>query len=68
MTFLIFLQLSKNIFCPKKKNTFLEIKSNFSLTKKYFLLTNFFNNKQTQKKNLKFIFHGTNQTNEVLIY
>jgi len=35
-----------------EKNIFLETKLNFSLTEKYFLLTNFSNNKQTQK-NLK---------------
>jgi metal-dependent HD superfamily phosphatase/phosphodiesterase len=35
-----------------QENTFLETKLNFSLIEKYFSLTNFFNNKQTQK-NLK---------------
>jgi hypothetical protein len=35
-----------------QKNTFLETKSNFSLTEKYFPLTNFSNGKQIQK-NLK---------------
>jgi hypothetical protein len=47
-----------------QENIFLEIKLNFSLTGKCFLLTNFFNNKQTQK-NLKnnfpkTIFQNTN--------
>jgi hypothetical protein len=32
-----------------QKNTFLETKLNFPLTGKCFLLTNFFNGKQTQK-------------------
>jgi hypothetical protein len=36
----------------KKKNNFLETKPNFSLTGKYFPLTNFSNDKQTQE-NLK---------------
>jgi hypothetical protein len=47
-----------------QENTFLETKPNFSLTGKYFPLTNFSNNKQTQKslKNnfLKTIFQKTN--------
>ena len=39
------------MFCipNKKKNTFLETKQNFPLTGKYFLLTNFSNNKQTHE-------------------
>ena len=50
MIFLIFSQLLKNVFRPKsKENTFLEIKLNFHLTGKYFMLTNFYNGKQTQK-------------------
>jgi hypothetical protein len=32
-----------------QENTFLETKSNFSLTGKYFSLTNFSNGKQTQE-------------------
>ena len=32
-----------------QENTFLKIKLNFSLTRKYFLLINFFNDKQIQK-------------------
>jgi len=46
MTFLIFTQLSKNVFCP---NTFLKTKPNFSFTGKCFPLTNFSNGKQTQE-------------------
>jgi hypothetical protein len=47
MIFLIFSQLLQSVFRQKlKKNTFLKIKSNFFMTKKYFLLTNFFNDKQ----------------------
>jgi len=50
MTFLNFSQLPESISRQKQKeNTFLEIKSNFSLTEKYFLLTNFYNSKQIQK-------------------
>ena len=50
MTFLILSQLSESVFYlnfPVKH--FLETKPNFSLTEKYFLLTNFSNGKQTQK-------------------
>jgi hypothetical protein len=36
-----------------QENTFLETKSNFSLTEKYFPLTNFSNGKQTQSKDVK---------------
>jgi hypothetical protein len=51
MIFLIFSQLLKNVFSPKsKENTFLEIKLNFHLTVKYFMLTNFYNDKQTHEK------------------
>jgi hypothetical protein len=58
MTFLNFSQLPESIFRPKsKENAFLEIKSNFpltekcfSLTGKYFLLTNFFYDKQTNTR------------------
>jgi len=32
-----------------RENTFLKIKPNFSLTEKCFLVTNFFNGKQTQE-------------------
>ena len=50
MTFLNFSQLpesdSSQIF---QENTFLETKPNFPLTGKCFLLTNFFNGKQTQE-------------------
>jgi hypothetical protein len=42
----------------QKKNTFLETKPNFSLIGKCFSLTNFSNNKQTQK-NLKNNFSKT---------
>jgi hypothetical protein len=42
----------------KKKNTFLKIKPNFSLTGKCFSLTNFSNGKQTQE-NLKNDFSET---------
>jgi hypothetical protein len=50
MSFLNFLQLLESVFRPKlKENIFLETKPNFSLTGKCFLLTNFFNGKQTQK-------------------
>jgi len=74
MTFLNFSQLPKSVFRPKQKeNTFLETKSNFSLTGKYFSLsgkcfplTNFFNGKQTQKSLensfLKISFRETNTT------
>jgi hypothetical protein len=41
-----------------QENIFLEIKLNFSLTEKYFLLTNFSNGKQTQE-NLKNNFSKT---------
>jgi len=33
-----------------QENIFLKIKSNFSLSEKYFSLTNFYNDKQKQKK------------------
>jgi hypothetical protein len=47
MTFLNFSQLPESIFRQKQnENTFLETKSNFSLTGKYFSLTNFSNGKQ----------------------
>ena len=50
MTFLIFSQLPESVFRLNfQKNTFLEIKPNFSLTEKCFLLTNFSNDKQTQE-------------------
>jgi hypothetical protein len=59
MIFLIFSQLLKNVFRPKsKENTFLEIKLNFHLTGKYFMLTNFYNGKQTHE-NLKNSFQIT---------
>ena len=65
MIFLNFLQLPK-VFSAQifQENTFLEIKLNFSLTGKYFLLTNFSNDKQTQKSKhffgnqAKFFFTG----------
>ena len=53
MTFLIFSQLLESVFRPNfPENTFLKTKPNFSLTGKCFPLTNFPENKQTQK-NLK---------------
>jgi hypothetical protein len=49
-----------------QENTFLETKPNFSLTGKCFPLTNFFNDKQTQKSLessfLKTTFQKTNMT------
>jgi predicted oxidoreductase (fatty acid repression mutant protein) len=47
--------VSRKTNTAKRENTFLETKPKFSLTKKCFSLTNFFNNKQTQK-NLKINF------------
>ena len=48
-----------------QENTFLETKPKFSLTVKYFLLTNFSNDKQTQKSLengfLKTTFRETNK-------
>jgi len=59
MIFLNFSQLLESVFRPKlKKNTFLKIKPNFSLTRKCFSLTNFSNGKQTQE-NLKNNFSKT---------
>jgi len=50
MTFINFSQLSKIVFHSKsKENAFIETKPNFSLTGKYFLLTNFLNDKQTNE-------------------
>jgi hypothetical protein len=52
MTFLNFSQPPESVFRPKlKENTFLEIKPNkcFPLTGKCFLLTNFYNGKETQE-------------------
>ena len=50
MTFLNFLQLPESVFRPNfLENTFLKIKPNFSLTEKYFPLTNFPEDKQTQE-------------------
>ena len=50
MTFLNFSQLRK-VFSAQifQENTFLKTKRNFSLTGKYFSLTNFSNDRQTQK-------------------
>jgi len=50
MTFLNFSQLRK-VFSAQifQENTFLKTKSNFSLTGKCFSLTNFSNDRQTQK-------------------
>jgi len=53
MTFLNFSQLPESVFRPNFSGKyFLENQAKFFLTKKYFLLTNFFNEKQTYK-NLK---------------
>ena len=50
MTFLNFSQLPESVFRPNfPENTFLKIKPNFSLTEKYFPLTNFPEDKQTQE-------------------
>jgi hypothetical protein len=67
MIFLNFSQLPESVFRPKlKENTFLKTKPNFSLTGKFFSLTNFHNNKQTRKSLengfQKTIFHQTNKT------
>jgi hypothetical protein len=51
MIFLNFSQLPESDLCPNFSGKhFPENQAKFSLTEKYFLLTNFFNNKQTQKK------------------
>jgi len=50
MIFLNFSQLLESVFRKKKKKTFLKIKLNFSLIRKYFSLINYFNNKQKLKK------------------
>jgi hypothetical protein len=48
-----------------QENTFLETKPNFSLTGKYFLLTNFSNGKQTQESGFpKTTFQETNMAQE----
>jgi hypothetical protein len=48
--FLNFSQLPESVFRPNfPENTFLEIKLNFPLTEKCFLLTNFSNDKQTRE-------------------
>jgi len=57
MIFLNFSQLPGSDLCPNFSGKhFPENQAKFSLTEKCFLLTNFFNNKQTQKKKLKIIF------------
>jgi hypothetical protein len=65
MIFLIFFIIFKKYFLFKIKGKyFSKIKLNFSLTAKYFLFTNFFNDKQIQKS-LKIDFQKTifRQTN-----
>ena len=67
MIFLNFSQLRKVFsFQIFQENTFLKIKPNFSLTEKYFLLTNFSNDKQTleylESGFSKIIFRETNIT------
>ena len=53
MTFLNFSQLLESVFCPNFPGKhFTQNKLNFPLTGKYFPLTNFSNDKQTQE-NLK---------------
>ena len=50
MTFLNFSQLPESVFHQNfPENNFLKTKPNFSLAEKYFPLTNFPENKQTQK-------------------
>jgi hypothetical protein len=50
MTFLNFSQILKSVFRTNfSRKHFHETKSNFSLTGKYFLLTNFSNGKQTHE-------------------
>jgi hypothetical protein len=54
MTFLNFSQFPESVFRLNFSGKhFSRNRAKFPLTGKYFLLTNFFNNKQTQKKILK---------------
>ena len=72
MTFLNFSQLPESVFRQIfQKNTFLETKLNFSLTGKYFPLTNFLMTNKYKKKFknyfLKIIFQKTNMSQKKLL-